>query len=70
VEGAQHQQNDSKFLLGYSNVSGLGHSQERLVELSTQVARMLNGLASLWQVDVTGIEMAITFEAKETQVHD
>jgi hypothetical protein len=50
---------------GYSETVGLGHDRERIAELTPTVADQLDKLSSLWQIDVDGHEMALTFSVIE-----
>ncbi len=57
-------------LQGYSDLVRFGHSRERLEELAPGVASLLNKLANHWEIDVTSIEMAVTFEVKGVRGHE
>ena len=50
---------------GYSETVGLGHDRERVAELTATVGDQLDKLNRLWQIDVDGYEMALTFSVVE-----
>jgi hypothetical protein len=52
-------------LLGYSEIMGFGHDSERIRELEPQVVDFMHDVSRLWEVDVTGFEMAIDFRARK-----
>ncbi len=63
-------QSISGSLQGYSVLARLGHSRERLEELAPGVTSLLNRLATHWEIDVSSIEMAVTFEVKDVRGHE
>jgi len=52
-----------ELLIGYTQLVGLGHSQQRLAEFAPRVADLFGRLEQLREPDVTGVEVAVTYSA-------
>jgi hypothetical protein len=52
---------DGKSLSGYSDLMGFEITAERLAGLEPELRRFMRDIARLWEVDVTGVEMAVDY---------
>ena len=48
-------------LLGYSVIARLGHDDGRLDELAPRLEELFEAIAALEEIDVRGVEMAVTY---------
>lgn len=63
MDESMNAQEVTAFLRGYSVLAHLGQTPERLSELAPPVIALFEALATLREIDVGGVEMAVTFAA-------